>query len=189
MRNRSRPLGHMGTRHRGRKRGLRLPDKSRVRRFVGEILAETYFPQLVTLLIVLWLLFTYGLFLAEQDAGNALIDTWGEALYWGVAAFSTAGIADTPISGAGRVLGGAWIVLGSTLFFGTIVATITGFFMRPVQRPAKKLVETIEFNLEHLEDLSVEELELLQATTDSLIQHVERLRTRHAGKRRPGPEA
>jgi voltage-gated potassium channel len=166
---------------------LRLPDQSRVRRFAGEILTETYFLHLVSLLLLLWLLFTFGLFLAERAAGNPLIDTWGEALYWGVAAFSTAGIADTPVSGAGRLLGGAWIVVGSTLFFGTIVATITGFFMRPVQRPAKKLVETIEFNLEHLDDLSIEELELLQATTDSLIQHVERLRTRHAGQGRPGP--
>jgi voltage-gated potassium channel len=30
------------------------------------------------------------------------------------------------------------------LFFGIIVATITAYFMRPMQRPHKKIIETIE---------------------------------------------
>jgi hypothetical protein len=38
-------------------------------------------------------------------------------LYWGIAAFSTAGIADAPQSGVSQLVGGIWIVLGSILFF------------------------------------------------------------------------
>jgi voltage-gated potassium channel len=41
--------------------------------------------------------------------------------------------------------------------------------MRPLQRPKKQLISTIEYNLGQLEGLSVEELELLKETTDNLI--------------------
>jgi len=136
----------------------------------------------VLLLVSLWLAFAAGLYLAERGAESSTIDSYGKALYWGVAAFSTAGIADTPISAAGRVVGGVWIVLGSVLFFGTIVATVTAYFMRPMQRPHKKIIETIEYNLEQLEELDVDELDLLRETVDTLIEHVERIK----GKRSTG---
>jgi voltage-gated potassium channel len=112
----------------------------------------------------------------EHAEADATITTYGEALYWGVAAFSTAGIADTPQSGAARLVGGIWIVLGSVLFFGAIVATITTYFMRPMQRPGKRIIDTIEYNLEQLNDLTLEELDLLKETVDTLITHVERLK-------------
>lgn len=48
--------------------------------------------------------------------------------------------------------------------------------MRPLQRPSKQIIDAIEYNLEQLDDLSIEELELLKETTDSLILHVERLK-------------
>ena len=113
---------------------------------------------------------------------SATIESYGAALYWGIAAFSTAGIADTPASGIGRLIGGIWIVIGSVLFFGAIVATVTAYFMRPLQRPHKKIIETIEYNLEQLDDLDVDELDLLRETVDTLIEHVEDIK----GKR-PAP--
>lgn len=88
-------------------------------------------------------------------------------------AFSTAGIAGTPLSGVSQIIGGVWIVLGSALFFGTIVATVTAYFLRPLQRPVRQIVETIEYNLEQLDDLTVEELDLLKTTTDALTAHTE----------------
>jgi len=48
--------------------------------------------------------------------------------------------------------------------------------MRPLQRPVRQIVETIEYNLEQLENLSIEELDLLKETTDSLILHMENLK-------------
>ncbi len=48
--------------------------------------------------------------------------------------------------------------------------------MKSLQRPVHRLVETIEYNLEHLQDLSVEELDLLKDTVDSLILHMERVK-------------
>ena len=125
-------------------------------------------------------MFSAALFLAEQGIEGTSINSYGKALYWGVAAFSTAGIADTPISSTARLVGGLWIVIGSVLFFGTIVATVTTYFMRPMQRPHKQIIDTIEYNLEQLNDLTVEELDLLKKTVDTLIVHVEQLKKKQS---------
>lgn len=156
--------------------------RTRLKRFISDIAFHTPFTKMVLLLIVLWLVFSAGLYLAEQSVEGTPIGSYGEALYWGVAAFSTAGIADTPISGTGQLIGGLWIVLGSVIFFGAIVATVTTYFMRPMQRPHKKIIDTIEYNLEQLNDLSLDELDLLKETIDTLIVHVEHLKEKHLGE-------
>jgi voltage-gated potassium channel len=158
----------------------RTKTTKRFRRFLAEVFAHTPLTRMILLLVVLWLAFAGGIYLAERGAEDAAIHSYGEALYWGVAAFSTAGIANTPVSGAAQVVGGLWIVVGSALFFGTIVATITTYFMRPMQRPHKMIIDTIEYNLEQLDDLTPEEMDLLKDTVDGLINHVEKLKERQA---------
>ena len=153
---------------------------ARLKIFVKDIVAHTPFIKMVLLLVVLWLMFAGGIYLAERHVEGATITSYGEALYWGVAAFSTAGIADTPASGTAQLIGGIWIVLGSVLFFGAIVATGTTYFIRPMQRPHKKIIDTIEYNLEQLNDLTVEELDLLKETVDTLIAHVEHLKQKQS---------
>jgi len=160
---------------------LRVAHAPRLGRYLRSVVAETYFLRFIVLLVLLWLLFGAALFTAEQGVDGASIQTYGQALYWGVAAMSTAGIADTLASGLAQAIGAAWILIGSVLFFGIIVASITGYFMRPVQRPARQIIDTIEYNLEHLEDLSVDELDLLKQTADNLIMHMERLKKREEG--------
>jgi voltage-gated potassium channel len=120
----------------------------RPKRFAVDVITHTPIVIMILLLVVLWLLFSAGLFIAERSVEGAVIASYGQALYWGVAAFSTAGIADTPASDIAKTIGGIWIVLGSGLFFGTIVATITAYFMRPLERPVRQIVKTIEYNLE-----------------------------------------
>lgn len=157
--------------------------RKRLARFVRDVLLHTPFVQMLALLVVLWLVFSSAIFLAEHGREGATVKHFGEALYWGVAAFSTAGIADTPSSELAMLIGGIWIVVGSALFFGAIIATITTYFMRPMQRPGKRIIDTIEYNLEQLNDLSLEELDLLRETVDTLIVHVEDLKK----KRRQSP--
>jgi voltage-gated potassium channel len=148
----------------------------RLIRFSEDVFTHTPFLKMVLLLIVLWLLFALGLYYGEHEVVGTTITSYGRALYWGIAAFSTAGIADTPLSGFSQVVGGIWIVVGSALFFGTIVATITTYFFRPLKRPARQIVDTIEYNLEQLDELSIAELDLLKETTDTLIEHMERIK-------------
>lgn len=149
---------------------------ARFMRFIQDVCVHTPFTKMVLLLVVLWLLFSAGVYLAERGVEGTSVESYGEALYWGIAAFSTAGIADAPVSGTAQLVGGLWIILGSVLFFGTIVATVTTYFMRPLQRPHKKIIDSIEYNLEQLDDLTVDELDLLRETVDTLIEHVERLK-------------
>lgn len=148
--------------------------------FLKDIWVHTPIARMVLLLITLWLTSAAGIYLAERGIPGASITGFGDALYWGVAAFSTAGIADTPRSGLAMAIGGVWIVVGSVLFFGTIVATVTTYFMRPMQRPGKKIIDTIEYNLEQLDKLTIDELDLLKETVDTLIVHVERLKGKQA---------
>ena len=56
--------------------------------------------------------------------------------------------------------------------------------MRPFQRPAKRSIDTIEYNLEQLDDLSIPELDLLKETTDALIVHMEHLKEKGLAKSR-----
>ena len=154
----------------------------RLYRFAKDAITHTPILKMIFLLVALWLLFSGALYASERGEAGAAITSYGQALYWGVAAFSTAGIADTPVADVSKIIGGIWIVLGSVLFFGTIVATITAYFMRPMQRPVHQIVETIEYNLEQLDDLTVEELDILKGTTDALIVHMERHKKRQDRK-------
>lgn len=166
-----------------KKRNLKKPGKkslTRLQRFVKDVIAHTPIVRMIFLLILLWFLFSAALLLAENGVARTSIESYGDALYWSVAAFSTAGIADTPVSDVGQFVGAIWIIIGSVLFFGTIVATVTAYFMRPMQRPGKRIIDTIEYNLEQLDDLSIDELNLLRDTVDTLITHVEDLKAKRA---------
>jgi len=149
------------------------------RKFIRDVVVHTPILKMTFLLIILWMLFSAGVYFGERGADGTAITSYGRALYWGIAAFSTAGIADMPVNGISEVIGAIWIVLGSILFFGAIVATVTAYFMRPMQRPSRQIVETIEYNLEQLNDLTLDELEVLKETTDSLIEHMERVKVAH----------
>lgn len=171
--------GHRNTvTGRRQRQNLRQSPTPRIARYFQEIRRRTSLVRGIGALLVLWLLFSAALYMAEIAGDDPVIDNYGEALYWGIAAFSTAGIADTPSSGLSQLIGGLWIITGSVIFFGTIVATVTGYFMRPLEHPIDQIVDTIEFNLEHLEDLSIDELDLLKKTTDTLIVHIEHLKQR-----------
>lgn len=146
------------------------------RKFIRDVVLHTPILKMTIIMVVLWMLFSAAIYFGEIGAEDTKITSYGKALYWGVAAFSTAGIADMPVNGISELLGAIWIVLGSVLFFGAIVATVTAYFMRPLHRPSKQIIDTIEYNLEQLDDLTIDELELLMETTDSLIKHMELLK-------------
>ncbi len=78
---------------------------TRFKRFVKDISIHTPFTKMVILLVILWLAFSTGLYFAERGAEGAAVTTFGDALYWSIAAFSTAGIADAPQSGVAQLVG------------------------------------------------------------------------------------
>jgi voltage-gated potassium channel len=155
---------------------LRRAHDSPMVRYLKSVLKDTYLAHFAALLLVLWILSATAIYFADKQSAERVFSNFGEALYWGIAAFSTAGIADTPSSSLAQLIGGVWIIIGSAIFFGIIIAAITGYFLRPVQQPFHRLINLIEYNLEHLEELSIEELDLLRDTTDALIAHMERMK-------------
>ncbi len=59
----------------------------RSKRFIKDVYTHTPFVKMVLLLIMLLVLFTYGIYLAERGIEGAVIKSYGDALYWGIAAF------------------------------------------------------------------------------------------------------
>jgi len=156
--------------------------KIRSKKFIRDVVIHTPVIKLTFLLVALWMLFSAGVFFGEYGNEDSTITSYGMALYWGIAAFSTVGIADMPVNSISVFIASIWIILGPLLFFGALVTTVTAYFLRPLQRPSKQIIDTIEYNLEQLDGLSIEELELLKETTDSLIEHVEHLKAAQAKK-------
>ena len=64
--------------------------RARFKLFVADVLRHTPIIRLLALLIALWMTFSAGVYWAERGIPGATIQNYGDALYWGVAAFSTA---------------------------------------------------------------------------------------------------
>ncbi len=167
---RIRPGDEVLRRMREPRRRLRIaPNVPGVIRFLRVIVTQTPFVPMLTLLTILWLLFSTGFYFAEHGASDSGINYYSEALWWGVVAMTTMGTAPMPVSGAGQIVGGIWAVLGSVIFYGAIIASVTVYFARRKEGTVKQIISTVEYNLERMDDLSLEELEILKETTDGLI--------------------
>ena len=167
---RTRPGDEVLRRRREPKRRLRIaPNVPGVVRFLRVIVTQTPFVPMILLTNALWLLFSAGFYLAEHNANPEHVYSYGQALWWGLASVETMGTPYKPITMAGQVIGGIWAILGVMLFWGTIIASITVYFARRKEGTVKQIIATVEYNLERLDDLSLEELEVLKETTDGLI--------------------
>jgi voltage-gated potassium channel len=162
------------------KRKLRIaPNIPEVFKFLKVIVNETPFVPMITLLAVLWLLFSTTFYYVERGAIGTEITDYSHALWWGIVAMTTMGTAHIPVSGSAQIVGGIWAVLGSIIFYGAIIASVTTYFARRREGQVKQIISTITYNIEHLEKLSSPELEVLKETTvrlidDELQKHKER---------------
>ena len=165
-----RPGERVLRRRREPRRRLRIaPNIPGIIRFLRAIVTQTPFVPMIFVIAILWLLFSTGFYFAEHGANGSGIEHYSDALWWGTVAMTTMGTAPIPVTGAGQIVGGIWAILGCIILYGTIIASVTVYFARRRERPVKQIISTIQYNLEQLEDLSVEELELLKETTDGLI--------------------
>ncbi len=162
-----------------RKRRLR-PRLLSWRELIGvirEVVFETPFFVMVPIIIVLLLLFSAGIYFAENGAVGSNVNSYGEALWDGVVLMTTAGTMSEPVTATGHVLGAIWTILGCMLFYGTIIASASAYFLLPIssyfllpRRGSRaKLVGTIQYNLGRLEELSLKDLEALKNETVDII--------------------
>jgi len=167
---RTRPGDQVLRRRREPRRRLRIaPNVPGVVVFLRVIVTQTPFVPMVSILTILWLLFSTGLYFAEHGASGSGINYYTDALWWGVVAMTSMGTAPMPVSVAGQIVGAIWAVLGCVIFYGAIIASVTVYFIHRREGTVKQIISTVEYNLERLDDLSLEELEVLKETTDGLI--------------------
>ncbi len=157
-------------RRRRPRRRLRLtPDMPGIFRFFGQIATETPLIPLILILAVLWLLASWGIYLAERGV-NEQINSYGYALWWSFTAMQTQGAnSPGPITTPGMIIGLVWSIFSTVAFFGVIIATLYAYFMLPKRRPFRKVVGALQYNLEELEHLSIGELEVLRDTTVQIV--------------------
>jgi len=58
-----------------------------MKRFINDILKYTPFLKIISLLVVLWLIFSAALFFSERGIDGTSITTYEHALYWTTAAY------------------------------------------------------------------------------------------------------
>jgi len=160
-----------------------MPEVFRVFR---EILTTTPFLPMFFTLVVLWLIFSAGMYALEHGTPGAAMTSYGEALWWGLASVETMGTPYEPITTGGRVLGGIWAILGVMLFWGTIIASVTVLLASRRKRSTERTIETIQYNFGELSDLSLNELDGLRYVANKTIdQRIEELASTAHETRRP----
>ncbi len=152
------------------RRRLRMaPDIPAVFRFLKQIVMETPLVPLMLALIGLWLLSSWGVYLAERGV-NEQITSYGYALWWTFTAMQTQGAnSPGPITALGMLIGSIWSIFSTVAFFGVIIGTLYAYFMLPRRRPSREIVGALQYNLEQLDNLSVDELEVLRETTVQIV--------------------
>lgn len=110
---------------------------------------------------------------------NPNVEGFVDALWWAIFTMQTHGNSWRPETVWGGVVGGVWSIIGTIMFYGAIIASVTVFFMRRRERTDVELITTIKRNLDDLDNLSLEELELLRESTSNLVAlHIEQLKMR-----------
>ena len=156
-------------RRRPRRRLRFTPDIPGVFRFLRQIASETPLIPLSLALIGLWLLSSWGVYLAERGA-NEQINSYGYALWWTFAAMQTQGAnSPGPVTAPGMIIGSIWSIFSTVAFFGVIIATLYAYFMLPRRRPSREIIGALQYNLEQLDNLSIDELGVLRDTTVRIV--------------------
>jgi len=166
------------------RRRLRMaPDVPAVFRFLRQIIIETPLVPLILVLIGLWLFFSWGVYLAERGV-NEQITSYGYALWWTFTAMQTQGAnSPGPITALGMLIGSIWSILSTVAFFGVIIGTLYAYFMLPRRRPSQEIVSALQYNLEQLDKLSVDELEVLRDTTVRIVNaQIKEAKQKSSGK-------
>lgn len=156
-------------RHRHRRRLRIVPNIPGVLRFFWNIISETPFVPLLVVLTGLWLVSSLGVYLAERLV-NEQFHSYGYALWWAFTAMQTQGAnSPGPITSLGMIIGAIWSIVGTIAFFGVIIATIYAYYMVPRHRHSRVLIDALQYNLDELEHLTVDELTALRDTVTNIV--------------------
>ncbi len=166
------------------RRRLRItPNIPEVFRFLKDMSTRTPLIPLILALIGLWLLSSWGIYLAERGV-NEQITSYGYALWWTFTAMQTQGAnSPGPITAPGIIIGSIWSIFSTIALFGVIIGSLYAYFMFPKRHPSREIISTIQYNLGELENLSTDELEALKETTVRIVDaQISQLKERPSGQ-------
>ena len=135
-----------------------------------EILTQTPVLWLMGALAVLVVLGPIPVWLFERQAENADMQSYWEGLWWAVSAFSTIGHSGVTLETAGgQIVGSIYSVVSVALFFGAGIAAFSSYFILTWRKPKRQVVDTVNYYLQRLDELTVEELRELDDLTRGLL--------------------
>ena len=138
--------------------------------FLVDIGTQTPVLWFIGVLSVLVVLAPIPVWLFERTAENPDMSSYWVGLWWAVSAFSTVGhSAVTVETVGGRIFGSIYTVVSVALFFGSVIAAFSSYFILTWRKPKRQLVDTINYYLQRVDELSVEELDDLQDMTRGLL--------------------
>ncbi len=137
---------------------------------VADIATQTPVLWFIFALTILVALAPIPVFLFERSADNAQMTNYWIGLWWAVSAFSTVGHSAVEVNTVGgRVVGSIYTVVSVGLFFGSVIAAFSSYFILTWRKPKRQLVDTINYYLQRIDDLSAEELDDLNEMTRGLL--------------------
>ena len=170
------------------RRKLRVvPNIPGILRFLLDIIHDTPLFPLLFVLTVLWLVFSLAIYLAEGPVNEQFHSYW-YTLWWSFTAMQTQGAnSPGPVHPLGMIIGGIWSIIGTIIFFGVIIATVYSYYMvHRNRRHSQAIVDAIEYNLNEIDHLSIDELNTLKNTVvnmvDSRISNIEKNGQNDPGK-------
>jgi voltage-gated potassium channel len=108
--------------------------------------------------------------LFERTADSPDMANYGVGLWWAVSAFSTAGHSGVLVETlGGRIFASIYTVLSVGLFFGSVLAAFSSYFILTWRKPKRQVVDTINYYLQRIDDMSADEIIDLQDMTRGLL--------------------
>jgi voltage-gated potassium channel len=181
--------GNRVLRVRTRRSRLRLIERTFGSRIAGtfeflmDVGTQTPIAGMIALLAILVVLAPIPVYLFEKGADEARMTSYWVALWWAVSAFTTAGHSNIEaVTVGGRIVGSLYTIASVGLFFGSVLAAFSSYFILTWRRPKRQLVDTINYYLQRVDDLTLEELDELSDMTTGLLGTA-RERSKLAGRR------
>ena len=144
------------------------PGLPNIVQFTKQMVTETPLVIMLFVVAVLTAIVAVVLFFTERNV-NDNVDSYLDTVWWAVFTMQTHGNSWRPESSIGIGIGMAWAVIGTTLFYGAIIASITVYFMRRRERSEREILTVIKRNFDDLDHLNLQELEFLKESTDNVI--------------------
>ncbi|MCH7809771.1 MAG: two pore domain potassium channel family protein [Chloroflexi bacterium] len=151
----------------------------------ADIFTQTAILPVIGLLTLLVIIVPVPMFLIERSDGDAEITSYWIGLWWAVSAFTTVGHSEVGlVTAPGRVVGSVFTVLSVALFFGSVIAAFSSYFLLTWRRPKRQVIDTVTYYLQRIDLLTTEELEELEDLTAGVL-HIAKERAKAEERHSP----